>query len=145
MLLHEPSITKTAFHVGRDPETSQLNLEKAGVEVHQQTKKIVGNNSEQTTVPHIFAIGDVLQVFDRTQIMMEKLVPSVLHLPYDQGPGRGDTLGTRLIRQEHNLDVFLYPKFCQASATIDYRTYEIVAGIPLGYNYAHKPLAYTTS
>ena len=100
MLLHEPSITKTAFHVGRDPETSQLNLERAGVEVHQQTKKIVGNNSEQTTVPHIFAIGDVLQVFDRTQIMMEKLVPSVLHLPYDQGPGRGDTLGARLIRRE---------------------------------------------
>ena len=85
MLLHEPSITKTAFHVGRDPETSQLNLEKAGVEVHQQTKKIVGNNSEQTTVPHIFAIGDVLQVFDRTQIMMEKLVPSVLHLPLRPG------------------------------------------------------------
>ena len=97
--MHEPSITKTAFHVGRDPDTSQLNLERAGVEVHQQTKKIVGNNSEQTTVPHIFAIGDVLQVFDKTQFIMEKLVPSVFHLPYDQGTGRGDTLGTRLIRQ----------------------------------------------
>ena len=107
MLLHEPSITKTAFLVGRDPETSQLNLERAGVEVHQQTKKIVGNNSEQTTVqttvllyPHIFAIGDVLQVFSRTQIMMEKLVPSVFHLRYDKRTGRGDTLGTRLIRQK---------------------------------------------
>ena len=100
MLLHEPSITKTAFLVGRDPETSQLNLERAGVEVHQQTKKIVGNNSEQSTVPHIFAIGDVLQVFSRTQIMMEKLVPSVFHLRYDKRTGRGDTLGTRLIRQK---------------------------------------------
>lgn len=47
---------------GRDPETSQLNLEKAGVEVHPQTKKIVGNNNEQTTASHIYAIGDVLQV-----------------------------------------------------------------------------------
>ena len=100
MLLHEPSITKTAFLVGRDPETSQLNLERAGVEVHQQTKKIVGKNSEQTTVPHIFAIGDVLQVFNRTQIMIEKLVPSVFHLRYDKRTGRGDTLGTRLIRQK---------------------------------------------
>ena len=68
--------------------------------MHQQTKKIVGNNSEQTTVPHIFAIGDVLQVFDKTQIIMEKLVPSVFHLRYDKRTGRGDTLGTRLIRQE---------------------------------------------
>ena len=100
MLLHEPSITKTAFLVGRDPETSQLNLERAGVEVHQQTKKIVGKNSEQTTVPHIFAIGDVLQVFNRTQIMIEKLVPSVFHLRYDKRTGRGDTLGSRLIRQK---------------------------------------------
>ena len=81
--MHEPTITKTAVHVGRDPETSQLNLEKVGVEVHQQTKKIVGNNREQTTVPHIFAIGDVLQVFDKTQVIMEKLVPSVFHLRYD--------------------------------------------------------------
>jgi len=47
---------------GRDPETSQLNLEKAGVEVHPQTKKILGNNSEQTSASHIYAIGDVLQV-----------------------------------------------------------------------------------
>ena len=50
------------YVTGRDPETSQLNLEKAGVEVHPQTKKILGNNKEQTSVPHIFAIGDVLQV-----------------------------------------------------------------------------------
>ena len=40
---------------------------------------------------------------------------------------------------------FYIQKYCQASATIDYCTYEIVAGIPLGYNYAHKPPAYTTS
>ena len=48
--------------LGRDPETSQLNLEKAGVQVHPQTNKIVGKDNEQTTVSHIYAIGDVLQV-----------------------------------------------------------------------------------
>ena len=52
--------------LGRDPETGQLNLDKAGVDIHTQTKKILGNNNEQTTVPHIFAIGDVLQ--DRPEL-----------------------------------------------------------------------------
>ena len=47
---------------GRDPETSQLNLESAGVQVHPKTKKILGNNKEQTTASHIYAIGDVLVV-----------------------------------------------------------------------------------
>ena len=47
---------------GRDPETSQLNLESAGVQVHTKTKKILGNNKEQTTASHIYAIGDVLEV-----------------------------------------------------------------------------------
>ena len=47
---------------GRDPETSQLNLESAGVQVHPKTKKILGNNKEQTTASHIYAIGDVLEV-----------------------------------------------------------------------------------
>lgn len=63
---HQETFETVLFAIGRDPETSQLNLEKVGVEVHQQTKKIVGNNREQTTVPHIFAIGDVLQ--DRPEL-----------------------------------------------------------------------------
>ena len=66
--------TKTTIHLivsglrriivvlGRDPETSQMNLEKAGVQLDQQTKKIIANDKEQTSVPHIFAIGDVVQV-----------------------------------------------------------------------------------
>ena len=48
--------------LGRDAETAYLNLGNAGVEVHPLSKKIVGKDSEQTTVPHIYAIGDVLQV-----------------------------------------------------------------------------------
>ena len=113
--------------------------------MHQQTKKIVGNNSEQTTVPHIFAIGDVLQVFNRTQIMMEKLVPSVLHLPYDQEPGRGDTLGTRLIRQEPQSRCLFMSKVLSSFRINRLLYLRIVAGIPLGYNDAYKPPAYTTS
>ncbi|RMX52297.1 hypothetical protein pdam_00010349 [Pocillopora damicornis] len=54
------------FAIGRDPETSQMNLEKAGVQLDQQTKKIIANDKEQTSVPHIFAIGDVVQ--DRPEL-----------------------------------------------------------------------------
>ena len=55
---------KELLHVtsGRDPETSQLNLESAGVQVHPKTKKILGNDKEQTTASHIYGIGDVLEV-----------------------------------------------------------------------------------
>jgi pyruvate/2-oxoglutarate dehydrogenase complex dihydrolipoamide dehydrogenase (E3) component len=47
---------------GRDPLTSGLGLEKAGVKVHPITKFVIGINNEQTSVPNIYAIGDVLQV-----------------------------------------------------------------------------------
>lgn len=54
------------FAIGRDPETLQMNLEKAGVELDQQTRKIKANDEEQTSVAHIFAIGDVVQ--DRPEL-----------------------------------------------------------------------------
>ena len=76
--------TKTTIHLsvgglrriivilGRDPETSQMNLEKAGVQLDQQTKKIIANDKEQTSVPHIFAIGDVVQVRTIYVVKLEK-------------------------------------------------------------------------
>ncbi|KAK2560265.1 Thioredoxin reductase 2 [Acropora cervicornis] len=63
---HQEAFQTVLFAIGRDAETSELNLSQAGVEVHPQTKKIIGNNKEQTTVPHIYAIGDVLQ--DRPEL-----------------------------------------------------------------------------
>eukprot|EP00271_Cylindrocystis_brebissonii_P015462 TRINITY_DN38363_c0_g1_i1.p1 TRINITY_DN38363_c0_g1~~TRINITY_DN38363_c0_g1_i1.p1 ORF type:complete len:504 (-),score=108.36 TRINITY_DN38363_c0_g1_i1:1425-2936(-) len=45
--------------VGRDAETQQLNLGATGVEMNKATGKILAVN-EQTSVPHIYAIGDVL-------------------------------------------------------------------------------------
>ena len=47
---------------GRDPETSYLQLDKAGVEVDQNTKKIIVDENERTSVPNIFGIGDVIHV-----------------------------------------------------------------------------------
>ena len=46
---------------GRDPETSNLSLPIAGVQVAPDGK-IVSEAGEQSSVPHIYAIGDILQV-----------------------------------------------------------------------------------
>ncbi|XP_036051320.1 thioredoxin reductase 2, mitochondrial isoform X3 [Onychomys torridus] len=47
--------------IGRVPETRNLNLEKAGVNVNPENQKIVVDAQEATSVPHIFAIGDVAE------------------------------------------------------------------------------------
>lgn len=45
--------------VGRNPDTSSLGLAEAGVQVDAKTAKLACTN-EQTNVPHIYALGDVL-------------------------------------------------------------------------------------
>ncbi|CAI5479430.1 unnamed protein product [Closterium sp. Yama58-4] len=45
--------------VGRDAQTQELNLAAAGVDVNPLTGKIIAPE-EQTSAPHIYAIGDVL-------------------------------------------------------------------------------------
>uniref|UniRef100_A0AAY4BI41 thioredoxin-disulfide reductase (NADPH) n=1 Tax=Denticeps clupeoides TaxID=299321 RepID=A0AAY4BI41_9TELE len=47
--------------VGRAPETQHLGLEKAGVQINQETGKIVVGPDEATSVPNIYAIGDISQ------------------------------------------------------------------------------------
>ncbi|XP_050310226.1 thioredoxin reductase 1, mitochondrial-like isoform X2 [Anthonomus grandis grandis] len=47
------------FAIGRRPLTKELNLENAGVKVAEDGEKIDADN-EQTNVPHIYAVGDVL-------------------------------------------------------------------------------------
>lgn len=48
------------FAVGRDPCTHSLGLAEAGVQVNPKTGKLPTVN-EQTNVPHIYAVGDVLE------------------------------------------------------------------------------------
>nr|XP_055178310.1 thioredoxin reductase 2, mitochondrial isoform X4 [Nyctereutes procyonoides] len=47
--------------IGRIPETKSLNLEKAGVNTNPKSQKILVNAQEATSVPHIYAIGDVAE------------------------------------------------------------------------------------
>ncbi|KAF8791785.1 Thioredoxin reductase 2 like protein [Argiope bruennichi] len=45
--------------IGRQAQTQFLNLEQVGVDIHPDSYKVLASN-EQTSVPHIYAIGDVL-------------------------------------------------------------------------------------
>lgn len=47
---------------GREVRTNQLKLDKAGVMVDAATNRIKVNDDESTSVPHIYAIGDVAMV-----------------------------------------------------------------------------------
>lgn len=47
--------------IGRVPETASLNLEKAGVRTNPVTGKILVDAQEATSIPHIYAIGDVAE------------------------------------------------------------------------------------
>lgn len=49
------------FAIGRRALTRELNLENAGVKTAGEGEKIDAVN-EQTNVPHIYAVGDVLYV-----------------------------------------------------------------------------------
>ncbi|CAH0551382.1 unnamed protein product [Brassicogethes aeneus] len=47
------------FAIGRQPPTRDMLLENAGVKISEENDKLLTEN-EQTNVPHIFGVGDVL-------------------------------------------------------------------------------------
>ncbi|CAL8335853.1 unnamed protein product [Merluccius merluccius] len=47
--------------VGRDACTDKIGLDIAGVKVNPKNGKVPVNDEEQTNVPHIYAIGDILE------------------------------------------------------------------------------------
>ncbi|KAM5262398.1 thioredoxin reductase 2, mitochondrial isoform 2-T2 [Ctenodactylus gundi] len=63
--------------IGRIPQTRGLNLEKAGVNTNPENQKILVDSWEATSVPHIYAIGDVAEgrpELTPTAIMAGKLL-----------------------------------------------------------------------
>jgi len=52
--------TTVIFAIGRDACTANIGLDKVGVQMNPKNGKIIHNAMEQTSVPNIFAIGDVL-------------------------------------------------------------------------------------
>ncbi|XP_023581328.1 thioredoxin reductase 3 isoform X1 [Trichechus manatus latirostris] len=47
--------------IGRDPCTRKIGLEKIGVKINEKSGKIPVNDVEQTSVPYVYAIGDILE------------------------------------------------------------------------------------
>ncbi|XP_006895263.1 PREDICTED: thioredoxin reductase 3 [Elephantulus edwardii] len=47
--------------IGRDSCTRKIGLEKIGVKINEKTGKIPVNDVEQTNVPYVYAIGDILE------------------------------------------------------------------------------------
>ncbi|XP_074127549.1 thioredoxin reductase 1, cytoplasmic isoform X1 [Sminthopsis crassicaudata] len=47
--------------IGRDSCTRKIGLEAVGVKINEKTGKIPVNDEEQTNVPYIYAIGDILE------------------------------------------------------------------------------------
>lgn len=47
---------------GRAPETKALGLDKLGVQLNKETGKIVVGPDESTSVPNIYAFGDIGEV-----------------------------------------------------------------------------------
>ncbi|NXX82899.1 TRXR2 reductase, partial [Urocolius indicus] len=55
------SFDTVMWAVGRAPDTGTLNLETVGVKTNSETGKIIVDASEATSVPHIYAIGDITE------------------------------------------------------------------------------------
>lgn len=48
--------------IGRAPETKTLGLEKVGVKLNKESGKILVAADESTSVPNIYAFGDIGEV-----------------------------------------------------------------------------------
>lgn len=59
--VHRDDYDTVLFAIGRQALTKELKLENAGVKVLSENGKIDAEN-EQTNVPNIYAVGDVLHV-----------------------------------------------------------------------------------
>ncbi|EDO38228.1 predicted protein [Nematostella vectensis] len=48
------------FAIGRDACTTGIGLEKVGVKLNPKNQKVIAGDNEQSSVPNIYAIGDIL-------------------------------------------------------------------------------------
>ncbi|NXI71406.1 TRXR2 reductase, partial [Anseranas semipalmata] len=55
------SFDTVMWAVGRAPDIETLNLETVGVQTNSETGKIIVDASEATSVPHIYAVGDITE------------------------------------------------------------------------------------
>uniref|UniRef100_A0A8C3APD7 thioredoxin-disulfide reductase (NADPH) n=1 Tax=Cyclopterus lumpus TaxID=8103 RepID=A0A8C3APD7_CYCLU len=56
---HKDTYDSVLWAVGRAPETKALGLDKLGVQLKRETGKIILGSDESTSVPNIYAFGDI--------------------------------------------------------------------------------------
>lgn len=56
----EEEYNTVLFAIGRDACTSTIGIENAGVMLNPKNGKVICDENEQSNVPHIYAIGDIL-------------------------------------------------------------------------------------
>ncbi len=79
------------FAIGRHPNIANLGLETAGVAVNPKTSGIIVNDFSQTSIPHIYAIGDVTNRINLTPVAIR------------EGHAFADTVfGKRSVRVDHS-------------------------------------------
>lgn len=60
--------------IGRDPNPESLNVELSGVQFDRKSGKILGGNGEveRTNIPHIYAVGDIVDKVPELQTVAAK-------------------------------------------------------------------------
>lgn len=66
------SSDKVMFAIGRHPNIAHLGLEKAGVAVDEKSGGIKVDDKSQTSVPHIYAVGDVTNRVNLTPVAIRE-------------------------------------------------------------------------
>ena len=60
------------FAIGRNPNVANLGLEKAGVAIDPKSGGIAVDGFSQTSVPHIYAVGDVTHRWNLTPVAIRE-------------------------------------------------------------------------
>ena len=63
---------KVMFAIGRHPNIASLGLEQVGVAIHPENGGIEVNANSQTSLPHIYAIGDVTNRINLTPVAIRE-------------------------------------------------------------------------
>lgn len=65
---------------GRRPNSAALNLEAVGVECSSERRAIVVNDHYQSSIPHIYAVGDVIDRMQLTPVALAEAMRVVEHI-----------------------------------------------------------------
>ncbi len=65
---------------GRRPNSQVLNLASVGIETSPHRQAIIVNENYQTTVPHIYAVGDVIDRMQLTPVALAEAMRVVEHI-----------------------------------------------------------------